>query len=478
MNAYLPFPGNASRSKRFVAGGILLGCLVYLLARAPLGLAAIGLAAALAVTSILLSPTIGIVLVATAIPFGRLMPVLPGINLVDVLVGFTLLAWLLQGMARRRIVFHPPPLTWPLLAFVWVCGLSLTQASSWREGVTEWMKWVEFAVLYLLGAQVLNRRSNRIVIASLVLAGIAQAGIGAYQFLGQVGPEAFTLSSRFLRAYGTFQQPNPYAGYLGYLAPPAVSLAVALGGRWWASRRPRDLAAAAGWAVSGGALGAGILMSWSRGAWIALTASMVVVAGLRSRRSTAAILAAGLLLVLLTTLAGTGWLPNSVVSRISNLGSTLVGSDLAQTEITDANFSVLERLAHWQAGIRMFEDHPWLGVGIGNFGVTYTAYAPPHWYEPLGHAHNIFINFLAETGALGLGAFGVFWLAIGWLTGRQAIRGNSYQRALALGILGTWVYLSIHSIFDNLFVQHIQLQLALLLAALTAENTQTILRTH
>lgn len=470
MNAYPPFPVNASRSRRFVAGGILLGCLAYLLARAPLELAAIGLAAALAVTTILLSPTIGIVLVAAAIPFGRLMPVLPGINLVDVLVGFALLAWLLQGMAKRRIVFRPPPLMWPLLAFVWVCGLSLTQASSWREGVTEWMKWVEFAALYLLGAQVLNRRSNRTVIASLVLAGVAQVGIGAYQFWGQVGPEAFMLSGRFMRAYGTFQQPNPYAGYLGYLAPPAVSLAITMGGCWWASRRPRDLAAAAVWAVIGGALGAGILMSWSRGAWIALTASMVVVAGLRSRRSTAAIFAAALLLVLLTALLGTGWLPDSIVARIGDLGNTIVGSDLAQTEITDANFSVLERLAHWQAGIGMFEDHPWLGVGIGNFGVTYAAYAPPHWYEPLGHAHNIFINFLAETGTLGLGTFGIFWLGIGWLTWRQAVRGNGYQRALALGILGTWIYLNTHSVFDNLFVQHIQLQLALLLAVLTSET--------
>ncbi len=451
----------------------MLGCLVYLLARAPIGLAGIILAAVLAGTIVTCLPAAGIVLIALAIPFGRLMPSpLPGVNLVDVLVGFTLLAWLLRGMAQRRIIFRPPPLMWPLLAFVWVCGLSLTQAHSWREGVTEWMKWVEFAVLYLLGAQMLNRRSSRIVIASLFLAGIAQVGIGAYQFLNQVGPEAFILSGRFMRAYGTFQQPNPYAGYLGYLAPVAASLALAAGGRWWTSRRPTDLAVAATCAAVGGALGVGILMSWSRGAWIALASSITVVIGLRSRRTAAVALSAALLLVLLTAMLGPGWLPESVIARIGDLGGAANGLDLAQTEITDANFSVLERLAHWQAGIGMFEDHPWLGVGIGNFGVAYATYALPHWYDPLGHAHNVFINFLAETGVLGLGAFGIFWLGTGWLVWRLAVQQNSYRRALALGILGTWIYLNAHSVFDNLFVQHIQLQLALLLAVLTPEASE------
>jgi hypothetical protein len=42
---------------------------------------------------------------------------------------------------------------------------------------------------------------------------------------------------RFMRAYGTFRQPNPYAGYLGYLAPVAVSLAVMLLGEAVRCRR-------------------------------------------------------------------------------------------------------------------------------------------------------------------------------------------------------------------------------------------------
>ncbi len=473
MNAYLISPAPLTRIRHYIVGCALLGGPAYLLARAPIGLAVAILAAVLAGTIVISSPAAGIVLVAAAIPFGRLIPMpLPGLDLVDVLTGFALLAWLLRGMANRRIVFQPPPLMWPLLAFVWICGLSLTQALSWREGVTEWMKWVEFAALYLVGAQILSRRSKWALIAALFLAGLAQAGIGAYQFLHQVGPKAFVLSGGFMRAYGTFQQPNPYAGYLGYLTPVATGLALAAGGRWWANRRPSDLVIAAACAIVAAALGAGILMSWSRGAWIALIASMATVVALLSRRTAALALGAVLLLVLATAMLGVNWLPGSVVARISDLVGTSTSFDLAQTAITDANFSILERLAHWQAGIQMFADHPWLGIGIGNFGVAYAAYALPHWYDPLGHAHNIFINILAETGVLGLGTFGLFWLSAGWCVWRHAIRGDGYPRALALGILGTWVYLSVHSAFDNLFVQHIQLQLALLLAVMMTRTSE------
>jgi O-antigen ligase len=111
----------------------------------------------------------------------------------------------------------------------------------------------------------------------------------------------------------------------------------------------------------------------------------------------------------------------------------------------------------------MFADHPWLGVGIGNYAVAYGRYALPHWYEPLGHAHNVYLNFLAETGILGTAAFASLWLASIWHALRQAGQADRARAALAIGLLGTLIYLTVHNVFDNLFVHHMQLQLALLL---------------
>jgi len=80
----------------------------------------------------------------------------------------------------------------------------------------------------------------------------------------------------------------------------------------------------------------------------------------------------------------------------------------------------------------------------------------------------VYINFLAEVGVIGFAAFMFFWLGLAWLAGRAATNADGSISALGIGILGAWSYLSVHSMFDNLFVQHMQLQLALLLAILVA----------
>ena len=189
-------------------------------------------------------------------------------------------------------------------------------------------------------------------------------------------------------------------------------------------------------------------------------------------------MAAALTVMLLSALFGTGWLPGPIAARLSDLGSYVAGPDPTRTEITDANFAVLERLAHWQAGLRMFDANPWLGVGIGNYAAVYAAYALPRWYEALGHAHNVYINSLAETGVLGAAAFAIFWVAALLFTGRAVTRRTGYSAALARGVLGSLVYVSIHSVFDNLFVQHMQLQLALLLAAVVVTGSEKHARSN
>jgi O-antigen ligase len=321
-------------------------------------------------------------------------------------------------------------------------------------------------MLYLVATQILHKRSVVWVLIALLTAGTAQAALGFYQFLQQAGPEAFVLQGGFMRAYGTFQQPNPYAGYLGYLFPVAASLGLGALGQWQISRSRTHLALFAVCSIVAGSLAIGIILSWSRGAWLGLIAGGVAVLAFRSRRSAIIATVIAIVSLLVVLLFGTGWMPQTIMGRIGDLGSNLADVDPGRTEITDANFAVLERLAHWRVGQRMFADHPWLGVGIGNFATVYEKYALPHWYIPLGHAHNVFINFLAETGAVGFLTFMIFWLGVAGLAWRSAVRTAGYARVLGIGILGMWIYLSIHSLFDNLFVQHMQLQLALLLAML------------
>jgi putative inorganic carbon (hco3(-)) transporter len=422
-------------------------------------LAASGLALA-----VLIWPWLGLPLLAIVAPMAALRPLpLAGLPLdgADLTLALVLAAWFAQGVARRRIVVPHPPLLWPMLAMLGILALSLIRAPSYREGLPELLKWVQVLALYLAVVALLPRDRAGWLAAALLVAGVMQALLGLYQFLTQTGPEPFILLGRFMRAYGAFRQPNPYAGYLGLVAPLAISLAL-----WaWTSRQRTTLRLAL--AAAAVVISLGLLVSWSRGAWLAFGAAVAVVVLAHTRRAApVAIVLAALVTLVLIVFGGADLLPASIAGRLGELREYVGLIDITRTEVTDANFSVIERLAHWQAALDMWRDHLWLGVGAGNYAVVYENYNLPRWYEALGHAHNVYLNFAAEAGLLGLLAYLWLWLASLWQALRAAASGDRFTAAIGAGVLGALVAASVHNFFDNLWVQHIYLTLALLLGLL------------
>ena len=299
---------------------------------------------------------------------------------------------------------------------------------------------------------------------------------GIYQFLFQVGPEEFVLFGQFMRAYGTFEQPNPYGGYLGLTLPLAVGLVAA------------GLLRARGkvgwkWILWSGGCGvlmlAALMMSWSRGAWLGFGAAMLAMAlaiVIQSGRAAAigVVLAASAAYLLL--LGGLARIPGSLVQRFSDFVPYMGVMDVRGVEVTDANFAVLERVAHWQSALKMWTDHPWLGVGIGNFEAAYSRYALPLWPLALGHAHNYYLNIGAEAGVLGLMAYLVLWgfaLVTVW---RAVRRSEGWWWGVALGVLGVVTHLTVHNVFDNLYVHSIYLLVATFLGVITSngKNRQVV----
>ena len=456
-----------------LAGGAVLGSVVFLIA--------------------LIRPEYGLYLLILAVPFGSVREIaISGftVGAAEALVGLVLAAWLAKMIAVREVRIIYPPLLLPLLIFLGAILLSLTGALSLRYSFKEILKWLEVLGVYLFVANVIEREQARIVVMLMLLAGIGQALLGFYQFFGRVGPQAFVVLGRFARAYGTFEQPNPYGGYLGLVLPLAYG--VLLGSRTLGTRKfgirkfvnswvrhestnPEStnlritnlrvtnfLLAALGLAT----MGAALLMSWSRGAWLGFAAAFMVMNLAHSRRAAALFALLCLLVASVLLLGSFQVLHQTIVQRFSGFLPYLRVFDVRGVKVTDANYAVVERMAHWQAAWGMFNDRPWLGVGIGNYEPVYPAYSLPGWTEPLGHAHNYYLNIAAEAGLIGLTAYLVLWGAAFWQAWKVIRETQGYWRGVAVGILGVLTHLAVHNLFDNLYVHNMYLHVAMLLGLL------------
>ncbi|MCS6827162.1 MAG: O-antigen ligase family protein, partial [Caldilinea sp.] len=303
-----------------------------------------------------------------------------------------------------------------------------------------------------------------------------QAIYGLYQFIFQIGPEHFVILGRFMRASGTFDQPNPFGGFLGLALPPTLSLAI------WAwgetirckEQRWRQVFWALFYTLTAGLIALGVLASWSRGAWFGAFAGTLAVAVLRSRRAALISAFSALLLAIWLTLGAfsPAMLPKPLTDRLADLPAYFGLTDLLAQPVTDENFAVVERLAHWVAARRMWERSPWFGVGVGNYAAVYPEVRLPRWEDPLGHAHNIYLNMLAETGLLGFAVFLTLWgVVVAW--SRRRSRSGSpvdgqqrWRAAVAVGVLGLVAHLAVHSLVDNLFVRGVLVYIGLWFAIL------------
>jgi putative inorganic carbon (HCO3(-)) transporter len=440
--------------------GLSILALGWALAQWPLSWIAVLVVGGLGGLVLLLRPTWGLIPLLLTVPLARLGGLTAGGMRISpaqlVLVG-VLLAWLIRMASDRHIQLPHPPLLLPLLLLLGAMAASLLGALSLGAALKELIKWGSVLAAYLFVAACVERKQVGWLVGAALIAACAQGLLGIAQFITGRGPEWFVLFGRFMRAYGTFEQPNPYGGYLGLTLPLAISVALGL-------RLRLGRMMACGVVVL---MGAGLAMSWSRGAWVGFAAAVLVISLAHSRRTAilAGVAVGSLALVLVLSTAHL--IPPILAERFAGLTAYSAVPDVTTAEVTEANYALIERLAHWQAAIAMWGDRPWLGVGAGNYAVVYPAYALPHWPEPLGHAHNYYLNIGAEAGLVGLVCYLILWISALWQAARATQRTEGLPRAVALGTLGALVHLGVHSLFDNLFVHTMYLQIAVFLGLLS-----------
>lgn len=172
------------------------------------------------------------------------------------------------------------------------------------------------------------------------------------------------------------------------------------------------------------------LFTMSRGAWIAITASLLLFALLEDRRLLVLFLIAGMIALMLPF----------VTSRLTFLFSN------------DYIYSAAKggRVLRWQTALRYLrQGNPWIGLGFGMYGGEIANNHPMisdwiyYWVD------NYYVKLLAENGIIGLLSFWVMQLGLLY-TGLRAwarVRNTRY-RALTAGMLSGLVGLLVHGMFE------------------------------
>lgn len=468
-----------------VAVAALLGLAV---AVPPLLFAALAFGALALVILTLLRPVWGLYLLILSVPLQDLGAVHFGsfpITLTKVMVSVVTIAWLLQVLTRQDNRLVRTPLLLPFGLLLLAILASITVATSVQDSIDATSRWVESFLAYLLVVNLVRtRRQAGFLVVCFFLGGAAEALLGLAQAATKSGPESFMVGETFSRAYGTFGMPNPYAGYLGMILPLALSFLAylayrtVLAHRKWLSVRFRPFESVLPFreelrhscqflilvVVVASLLFAALILSFSRGAWVGFAVAVIVMAVVAGRRSSIVAMF-GIIAILILLFAGSSqMLPPVIGERLQSITSEIGVFDVSKVMITDQNYAVMERMAQWQAGWRMFVAHPFLGVGIGNYVVVYGAYALHPFYLTLGHAHNYYIQIAAEVGIVGLFTYLVLIVTAFWHTLKE-LRGlrDPFLRALVVGALGVLSAVIAHNFFENLHVLSMGIQFSAVL---------------
>lgn len=341
------------------------------------------------------------------------------------------LGWLINFKTMKEVSFRRPPLWQPGAVFL-VCAI-LSGFVSLDTGFSL-MNWafqpLMYAALYLLVFNMLETKKEKETALYAFLAGaLVTAAYGFFQYADAkdmaedmaaqswVDPERFPLLRR--RMYSTLENPNLFGAYLLMI----ISLLTPF---FLRERGKRQTAF-------------GILLlvfvlclalTYSRGAWVSLAAIVLGLTLFYDKRF-------GFLFLLIPVILF--FYHGQITERFLSLFS---GEDT----------SVGLRFALWESTEAMIEEHPLLGIGWGTYFLAYPDYNffIQDEHVLIFHAHDMYLNMLAEVGIPGGIAFLSAFFAQGSLAYRVYRKGkDSFEKSLGLGGILLVMAIAVISVGDH-----------------------------
>lgn len=376
---------------------LLLGTIALLTVAAPLTAVVVLVGAVVGVVALVRPPVALLLLIATG-PLESAVVVPPGAALTPVKAAGALCfaSFALDALVtQRKLRFdRVHALLGLLLALALVSSLA---ARSTPDAVSTTIRYASFAGLYFVATQLVDRRLTEAIAWVASISAAIAAVLAIANFVKGVRTLAAPIDG----------DPNDLAFILATTLPLTLWL--------WRRRGAPRIAVV----VMAAALAAGILLSLSRGALLALAVGGVWQAA-TVRRHIPALLAGGILALLVAIFA--------VGSQNAQLQQGLT----AKRSIAREN--VETRLDAWRAATELASERPVLGVGPGNFGFYYFEKTgrPPGTFG-LRVVHDAYLDVAAELGVTGLVLF-LGYLGITFSRATVAIRERSDAPGLAVAV--------------------------------------------
>ncbi|WP_294146258.1 O-antigen ligase family protein [uncultured Selenomonas sp.] len=314
----------------------------------------------------------------------------PGAATIVVVLGALLTLWKLRvdrEMKFRRLPFDIPVVIFAVLGLASVAG-SPDPAFSFYNYYN--LVGVYLLMYFFIGQNVRTAQDFKDLLGALALSALCVVLYGWYQFAFGIDTSAMkwvdgnAFPELKKRVFSTWENPNILAGYLD------IAIALSLGLFVKMKARGQRIALA----LVMVALASCLAMTYARGACLAIAVVFVLYGILRDWR---------VLVACIVVVCGIFAADPALLGRITSVFTTVDTS----TEM---------RFAFWESTIAMIEDHPFFGIGWGAYWMVYPLY---DFYMQgaagkeivIVHAHNMYLNYMAEIGVVGALAF--FWYFFG-----------------------------------------------------------------
>ncbi len=275
-------------------------------------------------------------------------------------------------------------------------------------------------MIYIVMVKTIDRNRVEDLLQIMNLVGIALCLYGVYQyFTGDLTvANSWTDQNTFgnlIRIYSTLRNPNIFAAYLTFNICFAGAYLV---------KKKADIYAAINIMLSSICL----VLTYSRGGFVSFVAAMLVLMLLCRERK-----------VLVYTIFMVAFYYG--YDMIENINRADLSKLLADS-------SSLYRLEIWRASFGMFKQNILFGCGPGSV-MKLVSYSTEQIKGFVSHSHNLEIQLLAETGLVGLGAFG-FMVYTGL---RNAFRfywinKNNESSYVAIGFIAAITAMLVHGVVD------------------------------